>query len=228
MRRKELKNKAATSGTDEEINVLKTKRMNNERSRRERETIRSCRYCGGSHRRGEFPAYGQTCKKSGSRNRFSQVCFQRNSSQRQASANIITQSQQLSDDDSGDSIMTLDLSPEPAEADPSKVDTIINLTKPTDVQGIRRILGMTNYLAKFLPKLSDVSAPLRELTRKEHDFYWLDIHDQAFDNIKELVSSPPLLKYYEPRKPLVLQCDASEKCLAASLLQEGKLIAYAS
>ena len=49
------------------------------------------------------------------KNHFSQVCLQRNSSQRYASANIVTQSQQLSDDDSGDSIMTLDLSPEPAE-----------------------------------------------------------------------------------------------------------------
>ena len=103
------------SGTNEEINSLKIKRTNNGRSRRERETIRSCRYCGGSHRRGDCPAYGQTCKKCGRRNHFSQVCLQRNSSQRYASANIVTQSQQPSDDDSGDSIMTLDLSPEPAE-----------------------------------------------------------------------------------------------------------------
>ena len=114
------------------------------------------------------------------------------------------------------------------KADPSKVDAITNLTKPTDVQGFRRILGMTNYLAKFLPKLPDVSAPLRELTRKDHDFNWSDIHDQAFDAIKKLVSSPSLLKYYKPSKPLVLQCDASEKGLAASLLQDGKPIAYAS
>ena len=42
------------------------------------------------------------------------------------------------------------------------------------------------------------------------------------------MSSPPLLKYYDPDKPLVLQCDTSEKGLAASLLQDGKPIAYAS
>ena len=57
-------------------------------------------------------------------------------------------------------------------ADPSKVDAIVNMPKPADVQGVRRILGMTNYLAKFLPKLSDVLQPLRQLTRKEHDFTW--------------------------------------------------------
>ena len=116
------------------------------------------------------------------------------------------------------------------KADPSKVEAIANLAKPTDVPGVRRILGMTNYnyLAKFLPKLSDVSEPLRQLTRKENDFSWSEIHDKAFDDIKKLVSSRPLWKYYEPGKSLVLQCDASEKGLGASLLQDGKPIAYAS
>jgi hypothetical protein len=87
---------------------------------------------------------------------------------------------------------------------------------------------MTNYLAKFLPKLSDISELLQQLTRKEQDFNWSEIHDKAFDNIKALVSTPPLLKYYEPDKPLLLQCDTSEKGLGASLMQEGRPIAYAS
>jgi hypothetical protein len=113
-------------------------------------------------------------------------------------------------------------------ADPSKVEAILQMTKPQDVQGVRRILGMTNYLAKFLPKLSDASEPLRQLTRKERDFNWSEVHDKAFDNIKALVSTPPLLKYYEPDKSLLLQCDASEKGLGSSLIQEGGPIAYAS
>ena len=93
---------------------------------------------------------------------------------------------------------------------------------------VRRILGMTNYLAKFLPKLSDVSEPLRQLTRKEKEFHWSKTHDKTFNDIKALVSKPPLLKYYDPEKPLLLQCDASEKGLGVSLMQEGKPIAYAS
>ena len=113
-------------------------------------------------------------------------------------------------------------------ADPSKVDVIVNMPRPADVQGVRRILGMTNYLAKFLPKLSEVLQPLQQLTRKEHDFTWSHIHDKAFDDIKKHVSNPPLLKYYEPEKVLVLQCDASEKGLGASPMQDEKPIAYAS
>ena len=46
------------------------------------------------------------------------------------------------------------------KADPSKVEAIANRAKPTDVPGVRRILGMTNYSAKFLPNLADISEPL--------------------------------------------------------------------
>ena len=87
---------------------------------------------------------------------------------------------------------------------------------------------MINYLAKFLLNLSDVSEPLWQFTRKEKDFSRSEIHDKEFENIKKLVSSPPLLKYYDPDKPLVLQCDTSEKGLGASLLQDGKPIASVS
>ena len=114
------------------------------------------------------------------------------------------------------------------KADPSKVEVIANLAKPTDVPGVRQFLGMTNYLAKFLPNLADTSDPLQQLTRKENEFSWSEIRHKAFKNITKLVPSPPLLKYYEPGKPLVLQCDASEKGLGALLLQDGEPIAYAS
>ena len=53
------------------------------------------------------------------------------------------------------------LSPEGVNADPSKVEAIVNMKKPTDVNGVRRIMGSVKYLAKFLPGLSDVSEPLR-------------------------------------------------------------------
>ena len=64
------------------------------------------------------------------------------------------------------------LTSEGVRADPSKVEAILQMTKPEDVQGVRRILGMSNYLAKFLPKLSGLSEPLRQLTRKEREFHW--------------------------------------------------------
>ena len=48
------------------------------------------------------------------------------------------------------------------------------------------------------------------------------------DEIKKLVTTAPILAYYEPKKELVVQCDASSTGLGAVLLQEGKPLGYAS
>ena len=102
------------------------------------------------------------------------------------------------------------------------------MTKPTDVAGVRRILGTVNYLAKFLPHLSQTSEPLRELTRNGQPFARDKRHDDTFLGIKKLISTPPVLKYYEPNKDLTLQCDASDHGLGAALIQDGKPVAFAS
>ena len=112
--------------------------------------------------------------------------------------------------------------------DPAKIEAVIKMEKPSSVDGVRRIMGTINYLAKFLPSLSVVSEPIRQLTKKDVAFVWDQVHDQAFAKLKELVTQPPLLKYYEPEKELVIQCDASEGGLGAALLQEGRPIVYAS
>ena len=120
------------------------------------------------------------------------------------------------------------LTSEGVQADPGKVQAILEMTKPTDVAGVRRILETVNYLAKFLPHLSQISEPLRELTRNGQPFEWDKPHDDAFLEIKKLISMPPVLKYYEPNKDLTLQCDASEHGLGTALIQEGKPVAFAS
>ena len=98
----------------------------------------------------------------------------------------------------------------------------MRMERPTSVDGVRRIMGTINYLAKFLPE------PLRQLTKKDVAFVWDQVHDQAFMKLKEIVTQPPVLKFYEPEKELIIQCDASEGGLGAALLQEGRPIAYAS
>ena len=67
---------------------------------------------------------------------------------------------------------------------------------------------MVNYLQKFSPNLSSVTAPLRD--------------------VKEVLSSPPVLKYFDPDQDFELQCDASEKCFGACVMLGGQPIAYAS
>lgn len=109
LRLKELKK---PGGADDEVNVVKyNKKKENERQSKSQETRRgSCRYCGGNHRRGACPAYGQTCHNCGRKNHFSQVCLQK----RKLPANVVTQYNHPddSDEDSGEYVATLDLHPQ--------------------------------------------------------------------------------------------------------------------
>ena len=120
------------------------------------------------------------------------------------------------------------LTSEGVKADPSKVEAVIRMERPTDVTGVQRIMGTVGYLAKFLPRLLELSQPLRQLSKKGTELLWDEIHDRAFSRIKEMITAPPLLKYYEREKDLVIQCDASEGGLGAALLQDGRPLAYAS
>ncbi|XP_063446850.1 uncharacterized protein K02A2.6-like [Mytilus trossulus] len=112
--------------------------------------------------------------------------------------------------------------------DPEKIRAVIDMPKPTNVSGVRRIIGFVTYLSKFLPKLSDICEPLRKLTLKDSEFCWIENHDKALEEIKRLVTAEPVLKYYDPKLQLTVQSDASQTGLGAAVMQEDRPVAYAS
>jgi hypothetical protein len=99
---------------------------------------------------------------------------------------------------------------------------------PSDKSGIQRFMGMVNYLGKFINNFTDKTKPLRELLCKENEWEWTERHQKAFDEIKEYLTSPPVLRYYDVNLPVRLTCDASKSGLGAACLQENIPIAYAS
>ena len=112
--------------------------------------------------------------------------------------------------------------------DPLKIQGLRDMPPPTDRQGVMRFLGMVNYLAKFLPDISDVTAPIRALVRTENEFRWTCDHDRVFSHIKEMLQNAPVLRYFDNRKDTIVQCDASQSGLGACIMQDGAPIAYAS
>ena len=115
-------------------------------------------------------------------------------------------------------------------ADPTKVQAITQMPRPTDVAGVQRLLGMIQYLAKFLPNLSDITKPLREreLTHKEVKWVWDQPQENAFRKLQEAVTSTPVLRYYNLAEEVTIQCDASQTGLGVALMQNGQPVAYAS
>ena len=72
--------------------------------------------------------------------------------------------------------------------DPTKVKAIVDMPNPTDVPGVQRLLGLAQYLAKFLPHLSDITKPLRDLTRNDTEWVCESSQQNALDTLKKTVA----------------------------------------
>jgi len=112
--------------------------------------------------------------------------------------------------------------------DPEKVRAVAEMPRPTNTKELQTFLGFINYLTKFIPNLSQKTQVLRQLLQKDTEWSWDPEHDLAFETLKACVSSTPVLKYYDPSKPLILSVDASSKGIGAVLIQDGQPIAYGS
>ena len=82
---------------------------------------------------------------------------------------------------------------------------------------------MTNYLAKFLPKLLEKSSILRELERNGSNWQWLDKHETVWNEIKLLVASTSVRAFYDTKKYVTIQCDASQNGLGATYFKKADL-----
>ena len=100
------------------------------------------------------------------------------------------------------------LSTEGLKPDPDKILAVSKMPKPTCKQETLSLLGFVNYLAKFLPRLSEIAQPIRELTTKNAVFVWSRQHDEAFEQVKKLVTEHPVLRYYDMNEEVTVQCDA--------------------
>ncbi len=110
----------------------------------------------------------------------------------------------------------------------NKIKAILECPRPTSKHDLHRLLGMTNVIAKFLPKLSDVAALLRELIKKKNEFDLLNTHEQAFLALEDLIAQSKTLRYYNVTKPVTLQVDVLKNGLGAALIQEHGPVTYAS
>ncbi|GBM57643.1 hypothetical protein AVEN_225021-1 [Araneus ventricosus] len=115
--------------------------------------------------------------------------------------------------------MGLLVSKDGIKADPSHVRAINEIEKPTSKDDIKRLLGMVNFLSKFIPNVSAITSPLRVLLKKDIEFQWNHEQETSFEEIKRLT---PVLKVFNDSPPITIQCDSSSDGLGACLLQEGQ------
>ena len=114
------------------------------------------------------------------------------------------------------------------QPDPDKIKAIRDMPAPQDKKGVERLLGTVNYLAKFIPKMSTITKPVRDVLKADVMFHWETEQNKAFESIKQTLSTEPVLAFYNVEKPVLISCNASQSGLSAVLLQEDRSVAYAS
>lgn len=129
------------------------------------------------------------------------------------------------------------------EADPEKIEKVVNWPKPKNPEEVRQFTSFAGYYRRFVKDFSKIAKPLTDLhpntcykngkkVQSHKPFEWGMLQQKAFDNLKQALSSPPVLAYANYDKPFEVHTDASQKGLGAILYQkqDGKLrvISFAS
>jgi transposase InsO family protein len=103
----------------------------------------------------------------------------------------------------------------------SKLDCIMRLAPPTDVRGVRSLLGLVGYYRKFIFAFSDLARPLNDLLKKDAEWSWTQECQEAFEEMRHRLMTAPILARPDFSKQMILQTDYSKYAVAAILSQKG-------
>ena len=120
------------------------------------------------------------------------------------------------------------ISSEGISVDPSKVQEVMDWKPPTSVHQIRSFLGLAGYYRRFIPDFSRIAKPMTELLRKDVKFKWNAKCNEAFHTLRAHLTTAPVLAQPDNNKPYDVYCDASGTGLGCVLMQDNRVIAYAS
>jgi hypothetical protein len=112
--------------------------------------------------------------------------------------------------------------------DPSKVQDVLSWRAPTSVSDIWSFLGLAGYYQRFIERFSKISKPMTELLEKDKQFKWTPACEACFQELKKRVTTALVLVMPDMEKSFSIYCDASGQGLGCVLMQDGRVVAYAS
>ena len=112
--------------------------------------------------------------------------------------------------------------------DPQKIKAVSEWPRPTNVTEVRSFLGLAGYYRRFVEDFSRIAQPLTNLMKKTVRFQWNDKCERAFEELKKRLTTAPVLTLPVDGVEFEVYSDASKEGLGCVLMQQRKVIAYAS
>ncbi|KAL9252656.1 Retrovirus-related Pol polyprotein from transposon 297-like protein [Drosera capensis] len=113
------------------------------------------------------------------------------------------------------------------KVDPKKIEAVTEWSRPSNVTEVRSFLGLARYYRRFVEGFSKIAMPLSKLTRKSTTFDWTEKCEKAFQELKDRLTSAPILALPSGEEGFCIYSDASKQGLGCVLIQHDKVIAYA-
>ena len=120
------------------------------------------------------------------------------------------------------------VSAEGIRVDPAKIEVVVNWKPPQNVTEVRSFLGLAGYYRTFVKGFFVIASLLTKLLRKGVKFEWTDKCHNNFEQLKEMLVEAPVLTQPTSKKEYTLYSDASGINMGCVLMQDGKVVAYAS
>jgi hypothetical protein len=109
--------------------------------------------------------------------------------------------------------------------DSSKIQDVLSWNAPTSVGDIQSFLGLGGYYQKFIKGFSKIIKPMTELLEKDKKFKWTPAYEASFQELKNRLSTAPVLVMPDMEKSFSIYCDASGQGLGYVLMQDGHMVA---
>ncbi|GJP77650.1 hypothetical protein CLOP_g8005 [Closterium sp. NIES-67] len=104
--------------------------------------------------------------------------------------------------------------------DPKKVEAVRTWKTPENVKELQQFLGFANYYNRFVPQYAKLATPLTNLLKKNTPYKWEPKHQEAMDQLKQALTSAPVLIVPDPEPDYVIEADAIDQAVGAVLMQD--------